>query len=278
MTTLGATFVLLRIEELFRRSYLKFLKLLFTETIPISFYNLKLYIFSDGFGSIEENIFDNIYFTDEEIRNAETIIDLGAHHGSFTVWAILKSSPGSTIIAVEPNPLAVKLCLQNIKLLRDIISIKKLMVKVINAAVWDSRGMASLQNVYWSEGAYISDEVSGRFKVKTFTLNDILKNSNGRTVVKIDIEGAEYRVLNKAELEKIDRISLEVHDNAKQIMNLLMDKGFKTLVCTYPITKSFTVMWLKINPKKYSSLIALYRLMVSQIAKPRITIIKGFRT
>ncbi|MGC9149165.1 MAG: hypothetical protein ACP5GI_06975 [Sulfolobales archaeon] len=55
---------------------------------------MSLHVFTDGFGSIEENVFDNIYFTDEEIREADSIVDLGAHHCSFTVRSVVRSSPG----------------------------------------------------------------------------------------------------------------------------------------------------------------------------------------
>lgn len=111
--------------------------------MSISFGCLKLDIFSDGFGAVEENIFMNVYFTEEEIKNAETIVDLGAHHGSFTVWSILKSSPGSTIITVEPNPVALKLCLDNVRKLTKVIKAKNLKVKIMNVAVWDTEGLVA---------------------------------------------------------------------------------------------------------------------------------------
>ncbi|MCU7787797.1 hypothetical protein ODS41_07710 [Pyrobaculum sp. 3827-6] len=73
-----------------KRIYINLLNALFGRTTTLEVGPLSLHVFSDGFGSIEENIF-SIYFTDGEIRDAGAVIDLGAHHCSFSVYAALKS-------------------------------------------------------------------------------------------------------------------------------------------------------------------------------------------
>ena len=177
---------------------------------------------------------------------------------------------------MEPNPLAVRLCLDNIHLLRDTIRDKRLAVKILHAAVWDTRGTAALQTSYWSEEAHVSDAPGGH-PVKALTLDDVLKLSTGPTAVKMDIEGAEHRVLKKAKLDNIEAISLEVHGDPSEVLRALRKQGFETQIHIYPIRKELSAAWLRASPKAYTLLVASYRLTASLIAKPTITIIKGHR-
>ena len=154
---------------------------------------LSLHVFSDGFGSIEENIF-SIYFTDGEIRDAGAVIDLGAHHCSFSVYAALKSSPGSAIVAVEPNPLAAELCAENLSSIRRLIKRKRLRVKILRGAVWRSEGDIYLELSWWSEAHTVGDRPRGRWlRVKAFTLDEILKEAGGDAIVKMDTRAPSTR-------------------------------------------------------------------------------------
>jgi len=204
------------LEELsiLKRGFISLLNVLYSPSIELRIGSLSLHVFTDGFGSIEENVFDNIYFTDEEIREADSIVDLGAHHCSFTVRSVVRSSPGSTIVAVEPNPLAVKFCIDNIRALRWLIARKRLNVKILNRAVWDSEGVVDLKLSWWSEGHHVGLESYGDgVKVRTVTLNDILKLTKGKTIIKMDIEGAEYRVLIPTLYSSHIRIPLTNEEN-----------------------------------------------------------------
>ena len=205
-----------------KRGFVSLLNALYSPYIVLRIGSLSLHMFTDGFGSIEENVFNNIYFTDEEIREADTIIDLGAHHCSFTVSSVVRSSPGSTIVAVEPNPLAVKLCVDNIRALRLLIARKKLNVRVLNRAVRNSEGVVDLKLSWWSEGHHVGLESHGNgVKIKTVTLNDILKLAKGKTIVKMDVEGAGYRVLKNADLRGVHMITVEAYSDPNVIARIL---------------------------------------------------------
>jgi len=263
--------------DLLRKGFIRLLNVLHPFT-TLKIGPLSLHVFTDGFGSIEENIFNNVYFTSKEIKDADTIIDLGAHHCSFTINSIIKSSPGSTIIAVEPNPLAIKLCIDNIKALSWLISKKELSVKIFNRAVWDSEEIINLKLSWWSEGSYISSELHGNeIKVKAITLDNIIKLARGKTIIKMDIEGAEYRVLKNSNIRDVHMIAVEVHGDPNTIVEILRSQGFKTYIQHHKIGKELSAAWLRIKPRSYGSLIATYRFVVSQIAKPTVTIVKGVR-
>ncbi|WP_440059994.1 FkbM family methyltransferase [Thermogladius sp. 4427co] len=158
---------------------------------------------------------------------------------------------------MELNPIAVKL--YNIKALGNIINAKSLRIKT---AVWDLEGEIYLDMSYWSEGVHIS--TSGRgLRVRAATMDDILNLAEGRTIVKIDIEGVEYKVLSKAELENVDIIPLEVHGSIEPIVKILKDKGFETYIFAYPISKELSLAWLKTKPKSYGAIIALQTYRIS---------------
>ncbi len=261
-----------------KRGFVSLLNALYSPSIMLRIGSLSLHVFTDAFGSIEENVFDSIYFTDEEIREADSIVDLGAHHCSFTVSSIVRASPSSTIVAVEPNPLAVKLCVDNVRALRWLIVRESLNVKILNRAVWDSEEVVDLEFSWWSEGHHVGLESYGDgMKVRTVTLNNILKLAKGKTIVKMDVEGAEYRVLKNADLRGVHMIAVEAHEDPYVIAGILRDHGFETSIQYHEIGKRLSRAWLKVEPRSYGLLVAIYRLIVSQIAKPKITIVKGIR-
>lgn len=64
------------------------------------------------------------------------------------------------------------------------------------------------------------------------------------------------------------------------LVKILESKGFRVIISSYTINKTFSSTWLRINPMSYGTAVAVYRLIASQIAKiakPSITIIKGIR-
>jgi len=67
-------------------------------SVRLLFSGTSLVIPPDGFGAVEENLAYNIYFNRDEIGSADTIIDLGAHVGTFTIWTIIHAKKGTTII------------------------------------------------------------------------------------------------------------------------------------------------------------------------------------
>ena len=95
--------------------------------LQIRYYSLPgIYLLTDGFGAFEENLLTNIniYFDVETVKYADTIIDLGAHIGTFTLYAILHAKPNTNIIAVEPDRTNYRILLNNIRKLSKIIKEK----------------------------------------------------------------------------------------------------------------------------------------------------------
>jgi len=96
------------VDQLFssvRMSFMKVLKVTpYLRLELASPRDLSAYFPPDGFGALEENLLTgkNIYFEASSIRDADTIIDLGAHAGSFSIFAIWHSRPRARIKASKP--------------------------------------------------------------------------------------------------------------------------------------------------------------------------------
>uniref|UniRef100_A0A7J2U052 FkbM family methyltransferase n=1 Tax=Ignisphaera aggregans TaxID=334771 RepID=A0A7J2U052_9CREN len=242
--------------------------------------NLCVYFPSDGFGALEENLLTghNIYFDIPSITEADTIIDLGAHAGSFTIYAILHSKPGARIIAVEPSNNNFTFLLANLKLFENVIKEKRLEILALKKAVWSYRGILKFIDIGWSEGGYVtpSQSVHSKAYVEAITLDEILNLSKGKILIKMDIEGAEVEVLNSSkELNRVHALAIEAHGNEQALIKILNKHGFKTKIVIYKLNPQLYRYWLKIKPKPYGILVALYRFLVSSIITPTITLIKA---
>jgi FkbM family methyltransferase len=244
---------------------------------------LKLYFPPDGFGALEENLLipkSNVYFDIYTIGDADTIIDLGAHSGSFTIYSLLYSKPRAKIIAVEPDRSNYRLLLNNLKIFESIINKKKLRVLALRKAVWAKTGTLKFIKTRWSEGGYVADmECDEVTCVDAITLDDIINISSGKTIVKADIEGAEIPVLAaSSKLSRVSELAIEAHGNTSYLIRLLKLKGYNPKIIVYRLNPHLARQWLKVKPKAYGLIIAIYRFLASSTYKPTITIVKASRS
>ncbi len=147
------------------------------------------------------------------------IIDLGSNIG-LSILYFKKLYPNSEIIGFEPDPQIFKILESNL----EQFQIKEF--SLYNAAAWISDG----ELTFYSEGA-LSGSVnkikeSNEIKVKAI---DIKKIIGERQVdfLKIDIEGAEYEILNhlKDSLKQVNLLFVEYHHitSKAQELHLLLD-------------------------------------------------------
>ena len=144
------------------------------------------------------------------IGDKSSIIDIGAHIGSFSL-AAAKRFPDSRILSFEPSP-------SNYKLLRKNIYLNKLSnIKPFNNAVSSKDGEISFyidpinsaaNSIYNSKGMEV--------KVPSTTLKRIFDENGIKKCpfMKVDCEGAEYDILLNAQdeiLEKIEIVAIEYH-------------------------------------------------------------------
>lgn len=161
-------------------------------------------------------------------KPGDTVIDVGAHIGLFTLKACSTMGPEGLIIAVEPEP-------YNLSLLNLNVAINKLNnVVIMPYAAMDYDGYArlylhdlsTLHSTLYKSNRYIN--------VPCLTLDTMLKHLARIDLLKIDVEGAEVKVLKGASrvLRRTRNVIIEVHENAllEEVRNLLEEKDFNVTV------------------------------------------------
>ncbi len=147
----------------------------------------------------------------DEIPRGYTIVDIGAHIGSFSIFASSRAGDAS-VYSYEPSQENFRFLIENIKLNR----LEN--IKAFQLAVSGRRGKARL---YIDEkySTLHSAAIPKRFyeEADSVTLEDVLDNNQIENcdLLKMDCEGAEYEILfhaSKSTLTRIRNISLEYHD------------------------------------------------------------------
>jgi len=168
------------------------------------------------------------------IDPSDVIIDIGAHIGTFSVWAAQKAVSGR-VISFEPDPENYALLEEN----KDLNHLTNL--HTVNSAVSETRGQVRLFTSDYHNMTHSFFEEGTRVNtlVDTVSLADILQEYGLEKVhyLKIDAEGAEYQIILNTPasvLRRIDKIFIEYHDylnhgyNYRDLIGYLGENGFQT--------------------------------------------------
>lgn len=163
------------------------------------------------------------------LKPGDCFLDIGANAGFYTLLAARIVGPTGQVFAFEPLPLNQQ------KLQRHLALNQLANVSVINAAVCDRDGRAAFQAGIADECGGLS--ASGTLEVETVSLDQLWQAGRLRSpqLIKIDVEGAEDRVLRGAEaLIRSTKpvILLAGHGTATQraCESILMEFGYKVSV------------------------------------------------
>jgi FkbM family methyltransferase len=161
-------------------------------------------------------------------KEGDTVVDIGAHMGRYTIPSSKSVGASGKVIAVEAHP-------YNFRMLQHNLRLNKLTnVSVLNQAVYSQKARLKLYLPDEDLGftthhslmanylnAKLSKDVERSYiEVEADTLDNLLKIRGVRQVnwIKIDVEGAEYEVLKGAEevLSANKRISILVEVHGKE--------------------------------------------------------------
>ena len=167
------------------------------------------------------------------LKEGSIFIDIGCNSGWFTVIASRLVGSTGSVYSFEPVPSNLAIILNNI-----------LKNKIGNAfispiALSNKNGIMSLATPPFDDGTgtYLSDKDTGSGTV-TRRADDVLKclPSDKQIVVKIDVEAAEYLVLDGFGLlaDRVDTFIVEVSEQSqerfgisfKQVFRLMRERGF----------------------------------------------------
>ena len=190
------------------RKRLKAAKLENIQSVQISQHSMRVNLDGDYYGSqfwknFEQSLYepDTISFIENRVNGSTLFFDIGAANGAITLLAACK---GARVISYDPNPVIYKVLKNNVELNGEFTT----RVTTVNCGVSDkSLNLNFAQGV---EPTIISDIVLSMNKVAIsepigiLSLVSVLKEAhNSETVViKMDIEGAEWRILHDIECLK----------------------------------------------------------------------------
>jgi FkbM family methyltransferase len=191
-------------------------------------------------GRYEEGIINEIWVAriytpiGDEIREGDTVLDIGAHIGAFSVLAATRARD-VTVYSYEPFP-------DNFNLLKENIGLNQLEnVKPFPLAVAGSGGKRKLFIMGQDSHSHsLLAETTIHIVVDSITLPEIFGGNNIETCsfLKLDCEGAEYEILFNTPEEyfnRIKRIFLEYHPymeeehsySSDKLVTFLKDRGFE---------------------------------------------------
>jgi FkbM family methyltransferase len=173
-----------------------------------------------------------------------TYVDIGSHHGNHSVY-FDKFCKSEKVISIEGNPYNFTYLKKNI----DINNCKNILYnKIINDKDGDELYMEyNIKNTGCSKVIAKNGDKENKNIIKntTNTLDNLLKNEDNITFIKMDIENYEYYALLGAK-KIIDKfhpvISIELHNTNpyyNEIINFLRIKNYKTNGISYCKSPTF---------------------------------------
>ena len=187
-------------------------------------------------------VWKNKVYNQLEIEKGNCVVDIGAHIGSFSIFAAQKSLPGK-VFAYEASQ-------ENFNLLSENTHLNQIKnIHPYNLAVSSKSGQINFY-IHSNKALNFIFPYGGQLQtVNSISLSDIFNQNHldSIDVLKIDTEGAEYDILISTPtkfLKKIKNIILEYHEidtthNSTQLKKFLEKHGFHT-----KITGSLFQKWL----------------------------------
>ncbi|MDI6722718.1 MAG: FkbM family methyltransferase [Candidatus Aenigmarchaeota archaeon] len=166
-----------------------------------------------------------------QLSENPVIIDIGAHIGTFSIYAI-KKIPAATIYSFEPHPDNYEILMKNIRMNGFERSIMP-----FRLAVFNKKGNLNLyfRKRYTAGCTLIKEKNNEHIKVKCITIKDIFdsKKIDRCDLLKLDCEGVDYKIIAsipKNYFKRIKFIQAEFHTKKElELMSkALQNNNFRT--------------------------------------------------
>jgi FkbM family methyltransferase len=171
-------------------------------------------------GLCRELILQSIYTLRQPMGSCGLVIDAGAHIGTYS---LLASQHAERVVSLEADP-------ENFRILElNLFRNQADNVTPLNVALWSTSGTVSFERAEFTEGGAISD--LGTTQLAAVSLDDLIEQHGLVDCLKLDIEGAEFAVLNSSRrLGEVNAIVGELHFDQlaqqEELVALLQSRGF----------------------------------------------------
>lgn len=182
------------------------------------------------------------------LNRGDHFLDIGANIGYFTLIASQKVSQSGSVVSFEPNPAIQQRLLRNIELnKRKNITVIKKALSNINGIIEFKTPVNELQNSGRSSFRNIEEEYK-ILEVETIKLDTMLTELPKISLVKMDIEGAEYLALNgmplflqrdrpKIIIELSDVFLKQMGSSAAEVLTLLDSYSYDFFIISEDLVK-----------------------------------------
>lgn len=182
-------------------------------------------------GSTDEEIINDVrvrnFYLDKGFgvfNPGDLVIDVGGHIGAFAIECAIR---GANVNVYEPDKDNFEILVKNIK--ENNFENK---ISAFNVAVSNKAGTSKLYIDSQNAGSHsllkkcVDHESGQAVEVKTAAIKDVLQS--GCKLLKLDCEGAEYKILNGTDLSKVQKIVAELHIREKneELVKYLELQGF----------------------------------------------------
>lgn len=178
-----------------------------------------------------------IEFFNKKIQRHWTVFDIGGHIGQLT-QVFANSDQSVNVTVFEPDPKNIKYLNKNISQLKNVELIQKGVSEKSGILDFYTVGLGGFMNSFSKDFIKASDVLKSYFfltnyqtvKVNVITLDEYCANKKTYPdFLKIDVEGHELSVLHGAThvLTHLSALAIEVTQDKKEIIDLLIENGFK---------------------------------------------------
>jgi len=174
----------------------------------------------------------------EGIDCSGVVVDAGANVGFFTLYAL--ENGAKRIYSIEPDPMPFFYLERNFEHNPGIIPINKAFYVPsdnplsFDIAIYDSVGSTLTQNnnAEWGKDKNYHHTFDNKLttEVEAISIQDILKTEKSIDLLKLDIEGAEFDVIEQLESEywsRIKRLFIEYHGRPEPLESKLVEHGYQ---------------------------------------------------
>jgi FkbM family methyltransferase len=206
-------------------------------------HSYELFVPFDDISIFNEVIMSDMYQKCHQMNKGDVVIDVGAHHGYFSILALMTIGKEGKLIAIEPSK-------RNYRILkRNLSGFPSNNYIIIRKGIWSKKD--NLKLYLWVDGLSHSLIMQKRnfTMVPVDTLDNILKNISVNRVdfLKMDIEGAEIEAFkglintitnNKIKLSIAAYHTLNNQPTCNTLAPMIESLGFKVFIKDFHIYAS----------------------------------------